>query len=141
MNHPLLQTRAATLCVHAGTYLDERTGGACSPLFPSTAYAFPNAANENFYPRYFNTPNQRVIERKVAALEKGEAALVFGSGMAAISSLLFARLKPGDHAIFQTDLYVSRSESRTWRICSRILTRLWLAVEKASPSRASESPL
>jgi len=97
--------RPPTLCIHAGTYLDGRTGGACSPIFPSTACAFPNAANENFYPRYFNTPNQRVIERKMAALEQGESALVFGSGMAAITTLLFAHLKPGDHAVFQTDLY------------------------------------
>ncbi len=95
----------STLCIHAGTYLDAGTGGACSPVFPSTAYAFPNSANENFYPRYFNTPNQEIINRKLAALEKGEAALVFGSGMAAISTLLLAHLKPGDHAIFQNDLY------------------------------------
>jgi cystathionine beta-lyase len=105
MSSPSSPARPATLCIHAGTYHDERTGGACSPIFPSTAYAFPNAANENFYPRYFNTPNQRVIEAKTAALEKGEAALVFGSGMAAISTLVFAHLKPGDHAIFQADLY------------------------------------
>lgn len=97
--------RSSTLCIHAGTYHDEATGGACSPIFPSTACAYPNAANENFYPRYFNTPNQRVVERKIAALEKGEAAIVFSSGMAAIATLLFAHLKPGDHAIFQTDLY------------------------------------
>ncbi|HVO24303.1 MAG TPA: aminotransferase class I/II-fold pyridoxal phosphate-dependent enzyme, partial [Candidatus Margulisiibacteriota bacterium] len=97
--------RPSTLCIHAGTYHDERTGGACSPIFPSTACAFPNAANENFYPRYFNTPNQRVIEQKMTALENGEAALVFGSGMAAISTLLFTYLKPGEHALFQADLY------------------------------------
>lgn len=95
----------STVCVHAGTYLDAATGGACSPVFHSTAFAFPNAANENFYPRYFNTPNQEVINRKLAALEKGEAALVFSSGMAAISTLLLAHLQPGDHAIFQNDLY------------------------------------
>ncbi len=97
--------RPSTLCVHAGTYFDERTGGACSPVFTSTACAFPNPANENFYPRYFNTPNQQVIERKLAALENGEAALVFSSGMAAISTLLYAHLKPGDHALFQADIY------------------------------------
>src|SRR4029453_12907858 len=95
----------STLCVHAGTHLDPATGGACSPIFTSTAYAFPNPAMENFYPRYFNTPNQAVINRKLAALEKGEEAVVFGSGMAAISTLLVAHLKPGDHAIFQNDLY------------------------------------
>ncbi len=97
--------RPSTACIHAGTHLDTVTGGACSPIFPSTAYTFPNAAQENFYPRYFNTPNQRVIERKVAALEHGEAALALGSGMAAITTLLIAHLKPGDHAVFQADLY------------------------------------
>jgi len=97
--------RPGTLCIHAGTYHDPQTGGACSPVFSSTAFAFPNPANENFYPRYFNTPNQRVVTEKIVALERGEGALVFGSGMAAISTLLFAHLKPGDHAIFQADLY------------------------------------
>lgn len=95
----------ATTCVHAGTYLDQKTGGACSPIFTSTACAFPNLSNENFYPRYFNTPNQKVLEAKIAALEKGEAALVFGSGMAAIATVLWTCLRPGDHAIFQADLY------------------------------------
>jgi cystathionine beta-lyase len=97
--------RPSTLCIHAGTHLDEATRGACSPIFPSTAFAFPNVANENVYPRYFNVPNQRVVARKLAALEQGEDALVFGSGMAAISTLLFAFLRPGDHAVFQADLY------------------------------------
>lgn len=94
-----------TLCIHAGTHFDTGTGGACSPIFTSTACAFPNAANENIYPRYFNTPNQRVVSRKLAALEGGEAAVVFASGMAAISTLLLAHLSPGDHAIVQGDVY------------------------------------
>lgn len=102
INHSL---RSSTLCVHAGTHLDRATGGACSPIYTSTAYAYPNSANQNIYPRYFNTPNQRVINRKLAALEQGEDALVFGSGMAAISTLLFSHLKPGDHAAFQASLY------------------------------------
>lgn len=101
-NRPL---RPCTLCIHAGTHRDPATGGACSPIYTSTAYAFPNPTNENIYPRYFNTPNQRVINRKLAALEQGEDALAFGSGMAAIATVLFAHLKPGDHAAFQADLY------------------------------------
>lgn len=117
--------RPSTLCIHAGTYHDERTGGACSPIFPSTAYAFPNAANENFYPRYFNTPNQRVVEEKIAALEGGETALVFGSGMAAIATALFAYLKPGDHAVFQADLY-----GGTFLLCQE-LTRMGIGVSFA----------
>lgn len=115
--------RPSTLCLHAGTHLDKATGGACSPIFTSTAYAYPNPANENIYPRYFNTPNQRVIARKLAALEQGEDALVFASGMAAISTLLFAFLKLGDHAVFQTDLY-----GGTHQLVTRELVRFGIEV-------------
>jgi len=99
------RSRPSTCCIHAGTHADPATGGVCSPIFTSTAYAFPNATGENIYPRYFTVPNQQVINRKLAALERGEDALTFGSGMAAISTLLFTQLKPGDHAIFQAGLY------------------------------------
>jgi O-acetylhomoserine/O-acetylserine sulfhydrylase-like pyridoxal-dependent enzyme len=85
--------RQATLCIHGGTHREETTGGACSPIHTSTAFAFPNAAAANIYPRYFNTPNQRLIGQKLAALEKGEAAVVLGPGMAAITTLLFAHLR------------------------------------------------
>jgi cystathionine beta-lyase len=122
MNH-IPHHGPATLCIHAGTYLDAATGGACSPVFTSTAFGFSNAANENIYPRYFNTPNQQVIARKMAALEHGEAAVVFGSGMAAIATLLLAHLKPGDHAIFQNDLY-----GGTMQFISRELLRLGVQV-------------
>jgi cystathionine beta-lyase/cystathionine gamma-synthase len=115
--------RPSTLCVHAGTHLDAATGGACSPIYPSTAYAFPNTANQNIYPRYFNTPNQRVIAGKLAALEQGEDALIFGSGMAAISTVLFAHLKPGDHTAFQSDLY-----GGTHHLITQELTRFGVEV-------------
>lgn len=97
--------RAATLCIHAGTHLDPATGGTCSPIFTATAYRYPNAAHEPIYPRYFNTPNQRVLERKLALLELGEEARVFGSGMAAIATLLMSQLRSADHVAFQADLY------------------------------------
>ena len=86
----------STLCIHAGTHLDQETGGACSPIYTSTAFAFPNPANQTFYPRFFNKPNQQVICRKLAALEQGGAALVFGPGMAAICTVTLACLKPGE---------------------------------------------
>ncbi len=109
----------STRCIHSGTHHDEQTGGACSPVFISTAFAFPNPTDENIYPRYFNTPNQRVITRKLAALEGGEAAVTFGSGMAAISTLLLAHLQPGDHAVFQRGLY-----GGTFQFITRELARL-----------------
>jgi cystathionine beta-lyase len=105
MNKAQRPRRPGTVCVHAGTHADSETGGICTPIYPSTSYAYPNPADTNYYPRYFNVPNQRVVADKLAALEHGEDALVFGSGMAGISTFLFAYLRPGDHALLQTDLY------------------------------------
>lgn len=93
-----------TLCVHAGELKDEQFGGAISPLFPSTSYAFNNVEISQ-YPRYFNTPNQRGLAKKIAALEGAEAGMIFGSGMAAISTALMSHLEAGDHVVFQNDLY------------------------------------
>src|ERR1035437_1075205 len=127
MNVDPNQHGLSTLCIHAGTNRDQTNGGACSPIFTSTAFAFPTSTNENIYPRYFNTPNQQVISRKLAALEKGESAVVFGSGMAAISTLLLAYLKPGDDAIFQNDLY-----GGTMQLITRELQRLGVEISWAA---------
>lgn len=126
MKHQPQSWRPATLCVHAGTHVDEHTGGVNSPIFTSAAYAYPNPTKENVYPRYFNVPNQRVIARKLAALEKGEDGIVFGSGMAAISTLLFAHLKPGEHAVFQGDLY-----GGTYHLVTTELTRFGVEISFA----------
>ena len=93
-----------TLCVHAGQLKDEQYGGSISPLYMSSSYAF-NDIEINQYPRYFNTPNQRGLAQKIAALEGAEAGMIFGSGMAAISTALLSHLKSGDHVVFQDDLY------------------------------------
>jgi cystathionine beta-lyase len=97
--------KPATRCVHAGTYHDPRTRGVTSPVFTATSYGFPNPDNASLYPRYFNIPNHRVVAEKISALEEGEDALVLGSGMAAVSTTLMALLRPGDHALFQSDIY------------------------------------
>jgi len=57
------------------------------------------------YIRYNNTPNQKVLNRKIATLEGAEEALVTGSGMAAISGAMLAALKPGEHLLAQNSLY------------------------------------
>ena len=93
-----------TLCVHAGEIDDIQFQSAVSPLFPSTSYSFLDNI-EKRYPRNFNTPNQVALGKKIAALEHAEAALVFGSGMAAISTALFAFLEQGDHVVLQKTLY------------------------------------
>ncbi|RNL68592.1 PLP-dependent transferase [Sinomicrobium pectinilyticum] len=93
-----------TLCVHAGELRDEKYRGAISPLYMATSYAFEDVEAKR-YPRYFNTPNQEALSRKIAALEHTEKALLFGSGMAAISSALMAFLHRGDHVVLQKTLY------------------------------------
>ncbi len=93
-----------TTCVHVGEVKDQQFKGAVSPIYPSTSYAF-EGVDVKRYPRYFNTPNQEMLHKKIAALEKTEDALIFGSGMAAISSALFAFLQKGDHVIIQQVIY------------------------------------
>ncbi len=93
-----------TVCTHSGELKDEQFKGAVSPLYMSTSYAFEDVEVKR-YPRYFNTPNQVALAQKMAALEHGEAALIFGSGMAAVSTSLFAFLHKGDHVVLQNTLY------------------------------------
>lgn len=94
----------STRCVHAGTIHDPASRGVNSPIYPSTAYEFIDA-EDTIYPRYLNTPNEKSVAAKLAALEESEGALVFSSGMAAISTVIFALLKQGDHIVFQKGLY------------------------------------
>ena len=93
-----------TKCVHSGDLIDDRFKGATSPIFPSTAYDFIDVEDDK-YPRYFNTPNQLALSKKIADLENCEAALLFGSGIAAIFTSLFSFLKSEDHVIFQGSIY------------------------------------
>lgn len=96
-------TSKQTQCVHSGAHHDSEFKGSVTPIYPSSGYDYEGLATQ--YPRYFNTPNQKVVAQKLAALENAEAGLIFGSGMAAILTSIFAMLKSGDHAIFQSDLY------------------------------------
>ena len=87
-----------------GEVSDHQFKGAVSPIYTSTSYEFLDVDVKR-YPRYFNTPNQAYLSQKIAALEHTESALIFGSGMAAISTLFMAFLKHGDHVVVQNTLY------------------------------------
>jgi cystathionine beta-lyase/cystathionine gamma-synthase len=93
-----------TMCVHSGTRKDKASRGLNTPIHPSSSFEYLDAP-ENIYPRYYNTPNQKAVTDKLCALEGGEDALLFSSGMAAISSVLLAFLSSGDHAVIQRDIY------------------------------------
>jgi cystathionine beta-lyase len=70
----------------------------------STSYAYEDVDIKR-YPRYFNTPNQEALGKKIAALEHTGAALIFGSGMAATSTALLAFLQQGDHMVISRQTY------------------------------------
>lgn len=93
-----------TICAHVGEVKDEQFKGAISPIYMSTSYGF-DTVDVLRYPRYLNTPNQEALVKKIAALEKTENALIFGSGMAAVSTTILAFLKQGDHIVLQQTLY------------------------------------
>lgn len=93
-----------TLCVHSGTCRDNYTRGVNTPIYTSSSFEYMHVADCP-YPRHFNTPNQQVVERKVASLEKAENAVLFSSGMAAISTTILAFAGAGDHVVLLDALY------------------------------------
>ena len=98
--------RFETLAVHAGHEADPATGSVASPLYLSTTFARdPQGVplGGHTYVRDSN-PNEHQLEAALASLERGEAALVFASGMAAGIALL-QTLPPGAHVIFPDDVY------------------------------------
>jgi len=93
-----------TQCTHSGEIKDTQFGGAVSPIYMATSYPYMEVETKR-YPRYFNTPNQEAVGKKIAALEHAEIAMPFASGMAAISTALFAFLSAGDHVVVQNEIY------------------------------------
>jgi cystathionine beta-lyase len=96
----IMKHQKETQCVHA----DKHYQGVNTPVFVSSANAYIGY-DENVYPRYFNTENQHEVVEKLCKLEQAEDGLIFGSGMAAISTSLFAFLKQGDHVLLSGQVY------------------------------------
>ncbi|MDX2246482.1 MAG: aminotransferase class I/II-fold pyridoxal phosphate-dependent enzyme [Bacteroidia bacterium] len=94
----------STAAVHSGTHKDPETRGILTPVYTGTSYEYIDT-DKSVYPRYFNTPNQDAVVKKLCALEHGEDGLVLSSGMAAVVAALLALLKKGDHAVFQGGIY------------------------------------
>lgn len=93
-----------TQCVHSGGIFDPATGGVNTPVYPSSAFEY-RGRKDVPYPRYFNTPNQRAIVEKLCSLEGAEDGMLFGSGMAAISTSICAFAGAGDHVVLMDELY------------------------------------
>ena len=84
------------------------------PIYETTTFVFDNAqevvaynegrSSKYLYSRYSN-PTLVSVERKIAALDRAEAALVFSSGMAATATILMAHLKAGDEVVCGAAIY------------------------------------
>jgi cystathionine beta-lyase/cystathionine gamma-synthase len=96
-----------TMLVHAGEPEPLIEGAVTAPIFQSSTFESAGAKSYHDlrYIRLNNTPNHDILHRKLAALESAEAALVAGSGMAAISAALLTVLSPGGHLLAQNCLY------------------------------------
>jgi len=105
---------ASTRSVHLCSEFDPATGAITPPIIESAAFAYDNlddwkSAALNQKPGYIYTRNSNPttdkFEKKMAALESAENATSFATGMAAISTVLFALLESGDKTISVKDTY------------------------------------
>ncbi|MBM1635136.1 aminotransferase class I/II-fold pyridoxal phosphate-dependent enzyme [Sulfitobacter mediterraneus] len=112
--HPAPGAGLSTTAVHAGTHDDPRTGAVGTPIYQASTFVLNEGqyrsvedgfARDRFiYSRYGN-PSQWAVQEKLAALEGAESAIVFSSGMAAITSTVLALMDKGAHVVASSDLY------------------------------------
>jgi cystathionine gamma-synthase len=117
----------STLAVHAGENHQKLGDAITDAIVCSATYTFPDTQSlvdyiehelpREEYGRYGN-PGEKVAEQKLAALEGGEAALLFATGMAAFAGLLMTKLSSGDEVVFFDECY-----HRSREFCARQLAR------------------
>ena len=108
----------ATKAIHAGVEPDDTTGAIMTPIYQTTTYiqASPGDHKGFEYSRTQN-PTRQALERNLAALENGNHALAFSSGLGAIDAVI-KLLSPGDEVISTNDLY-----GGTYRIFTKIFEK------------------
>ena len=126
-----MTTHLSTQAVHAGEDKHKPYGSLTTPIVQTSTYTFEDTAEilefmrrkaarnagadlalRDEYGRYSN-PTQSTAERKLAALEGGEHALLFATGMAAITTSMLALLSSGDHIVMAFDCYRRTREFAT----------------------------
>jgi cystathionine gamma-synthase len=121
-----------TAAVHAGEPRPKPAHALATPIVQTATYTFADTQElkDHFegkvdrveYGRYGN-PTQRIAEAKLAALEGAEDCLLFASGMAAMTTALFALLSRGTHAVVTNDSY-----RRTRQFLNHTLSRYGIEV-------------
>ncbi|MEW9500694.1 methionine gamma-lyase [Jeotgalibacillus marinus] len=103
-----------TRVIHDGYDSVDHFGSLTPPLYQTSTFTFGNAQQgeqrfageeEGYIYSRLGNPTVRVLEERMASLENGKGALAFGSGMAAVSAILFHLLKAGDHILCSRGVY------------------------------------
>lgn len=112
-----------TQAVHAGNEVDGGSGAIRAPIVMANSYALPDDPSGLSWsgtevPLYTRNSgaNQLGLQRKLAALESGEDAVVLGSGVAALHAVFFTHLRSGDHIVVADVTYEA-----TWRLFAELL--------------------
>src|SRR5215471_17271673 len=100
-----------TEAVRGGTDLEKKNGPLATPIYQTSTFEVTDLEQQlrathtdMFYTRYGN-PTHTVAESAIAELEGTDAALLFASGMSAITTSILALVKSGDHIVAQRDIY------------------------------------
>ena len=135
--------RLSTLAIHAGEEEFSPPGAVTTPIYQTSTFAFKNTAevieyqkgdsSKYLYTRYGN-PTVTVVEKKMAALEGGEAALVVSSGMAAVSTLALTLASSGDEIISTEPVY-----GGTFHLFKDALAKLGIKVHFVDPEKIDKA--
>ncbi len=127
-----------TAVLHAGYRNDAETGAVAVPIYQTTSYQFQHTQHAenlfalrelgNIYTRIMN-PTCDVLEKRMAALEGGVAALAVGSGQAASTFAILNLAQAGDNFVSSTDLY-----GGTWNLFSNTLKGLGIECRFVDPA-------
>jgi len=105
------QHRQETKAVHGRADLSKKNGPLATPIYQTSTFEVTDndqqlraTHTDMFYTRYGN-PTNTVAEAAIAELESADAALLFASGMAAITTSILALVKTGEHIVAQRDIY------------------------------------
>ncbi|MFJ8246425.1 methionine gamma-lyase [Peribacillus asahii] len=103
-----------TAVIHEGYDPKQYMGSLAAPIFQTSTFVFDHAEQgerrfsgeeEGYIYSRLGNPTVKILEDRIAMLERGEAGLAFGSGMAAVSAVLLALTKANDHIICSQGLY------------------------------------
>jgi len=131
-----------TLAQHAGQVADPTTGARALPIYQTTAYQFKDVQEGeelfalkkagHIYTRLSN-PTQDVLEKRIAALENGTAALAVASGMAATTYTVLNLAKCGDEIISASTVY-----GGTYELFSETLTNFGITTKFVNPDKPAD---